>query len=89
MFHRLVHRATRVRDAALTDVSPRPIRVEPSQEFCPKGGIQGEHHCKARSAELVGADVVVGNRTELEDDPTKHDVATQDWLCARRDSTAD
>lgn len=39
--------------------------------------------------ELIGADVVVGNRTELEDDPTEHDVATQDWLCGRRDSTAD
>jgi len=39
--------------------------------------------------ELVGADVVVGNRTRLEDDPTQHDVATQDMLCARRDYSAD
>ena len=78
-----------MRDAALTDVASRPIHVEPNQEFCRKSGIQDEHHCKARLVELIGADVVVGNRTELEDDPTEHDVATQDWLCGRRDSTAD
>ncbi len=78
-----------MRDAALTDVSPRPIQVEPNQEFCRKSGIQEEYACEARSVVLVGADVVVGNRTELEDDPTQHDVATQDWLCARCDSTAD
>ena len=79
----------RVRDATLTDVSSRPIQVEPNQEFYRKGGIQEEYPCDhARSVLLVGADVVVGNRTELEDDPTQHDVATQDWLRARCDSTA-
>ena len=78
-----------MRDAALTDVSPRPIQVEPNQEFCRKRGIQDEHPCEARLVELVGADAIVGNRTKLEDDPTQHDVGTQDWLCARRDYTAD
>ena len=78
-----------MRDVALTDVTSRPIQVEPNQELCRKGGIQDEYHCKVRSVELVGADVVVGNRTELEDDPTEHDVTTQNWLCARCDSTSD
>ena len=78
-----------MRDAALTDVTSRPIQVEPNQELCRKGDIKDEHPCKVRLVELVGADVVVGNRTELEDDPTEHDVATQNWLCTRRNSTSD
>ena len=77
-----------MRDAALTNLSSRPIRVEPNQEFCRKSGKYDEHSCETRLVELVGADVV-GNRTELEDDPTQHDVATQDWLRARCDSTPD